>query len=121
MTKSLGELAERLDRLERDNRELQDSVAALQKQVRQRELDTAYIYIHSNWQWIRWALVRDQDRAGENAALYQRARAAESTIRDNLASSLRTVQFEPEPMDAAYCWRIETTVTLNRHGCTFFD
>ena len=109
MTKSLGELAERLDRLERDNRELQDSVAALQKQVRQRELDTAYIYIHSNWQWTRWVLVRDQDRAGE------------SIIRDNLASSLRTVQFEFQPMDAAYRWRIETTVTLNRHGCTFFD
>ena len=80
MTKSLAELAERLDRLERDNRELQDSVAALQKQVRQRELDTAYIYIHSNWQWTRWALVRDQDRAGEDVALYQRAQAAESTI-----------------------------------------
>ncbi len=110
-----------VDRLERDNRELREAVAALQRQVRQRELDSAYMYIHSNWQWIHWSLVRDQDRAGEGSALYQRARAAESTIRGNLARNLRAVQFDPQPMEVAYRWRIETTVTLNRHGYTFFD
>ena len=116
-----NQLAAQVEQLERDNRELKDAVAALQRQVRQRELDAAYLYIHSNWQWIRWALVRDQDRAGEGSALYQRARAAESTIRDNLARNLRAVQFDPQPMEVAYRWRIETTVALNRHGYTFFD
>ncbi len=110
-----------IERLERDNRELREAVVSLQKQVRQRELDAAYMYIHSNWLWIRWFLVRDQDRAGDDAALLERARAAESTVRDNLPRSLRSVQFEPEPMQAAYRWRIETTVILNRHGYTFFD
>lgn len=110
-----------IERLERDNRELKEAVASLQKQVRQRELDSAYIYIHSNWLWIRWFLVRDQDRAGEDTNLLERARAAESSIRDNLPRSLRSVQFEAEPMQAAYRWRIETTVILNRHGYTFFD
>ena len=110
-----------VEKLEHDNRELKEAVANLQKQVRQQELDAAYLYIHSNWQWIRWFLVRDQDRAGEDTALLERARAAESIIRDNLPRSLRTVQFEPEPMQAAYRWRIETTVILNRHVYTFFD
>ena len=110
-----------IERLERDNRELREAVVSLQKQVRQRELDAAYMYIHSNWLWIRWFLVRDQDRAGDDAALLERARAAESTVRDNLPRSLRSVQFEPEPMQAAYRWRIETTVILNRHRYTFFD
>ena len=110
-----------IERLEQENRELKEAVVNLQKQVRQRELDSAYMYIHSNWLWIRWFLVRDQDRAGDDAALLERARAAESTIRDNLPRGLRSVQFEPEPMQAAYRWRIETTVILNRHGYTFFD
>ncbi len=110
-----------IERLEQDNRELKEAVVSLQKQVRQRELDAAYMYIHSNWLLIRWFLVRDQDRAGEDAALLERSRAAESTIRDNLPRSLRSVQFEPEPMQAAYRWRIETTVILNRNGYTFFD
>ena len=117
----LNRLIETVERLERDNQELKGTVATLQKQVRQRELDTAYIYIHSNWLWIRWFLVRDQDRAGDDNALRERARAAEAAIRDVLPRSLRAVQFEPEPMQAAYRWRIETTVTLNRHGYTFFD
>ena len=110
-----------IERLEQENRELKEAVASLQKQVRQRELDSAYMYIHSNWLWIRWFLVRDQDRAGDDTALLERARAAESTIRENLPRSLRSVQFEPEPMQAAYRWRIETTVILNRNGYTFFD
>ena len=110
-----------IERLERDIRELKDAVASLQKQVRQSELDAAYMYIHSNWLWVRWFLVRDQDRAGADATLLERARAAESAIRDNLPRSLRAVQFEPEPMQAAYRWRIDTTVILNRNGYTFFD
>ncbi len=116
-----GPIDRAIEKLEQDNRELKEAIANLQKQVRQRELDAAYMYIHSNWLWIRWFLVRDQDRAGEDVALLQRTRLAESTIRDNLPRSLRTVQFEPEPMQAAYRWRIETTVILNRHGYTFFD
>ena len=119
--RNIGELDKIVRQLEQDNRELKAEVSQLQKQVRQRELDAAYMYIHSNWLWIRWFLTRDQDRAGENTELLQRARAAESTIRDNLARNLRAVQFDPEPMQVAYRWRIETTVTLNRHGYTFFD
>ena len=118
---TVTELAQAVERLEGDNAELKQAVQDLRKQVRQRELDAAYMYIHSNWLWIRWFLVRDQDRAATDTALLERAKAAESVIRDNLPRSLRTVQFEPEPMQAAYRWRIETTVILNRHGYTFFD
>ncbi len=117
----VASLSQAVERLETDNLELKASIAKLQKQVRQRELDAAYMYIHSNWLWIRWFLVRDQDRAGDNTDLLDRAKAAESTIRDNLARSLRSVQFDPEPMQAAYRWRIETTVILNRQRYTFFD
>ena len=116
-----GAMSRAIEKLEQDNRELKEAVASLQKQVRQRELDAAYMYIHSNWLWIRWFLVRDQDRAGEDTDLLERARSAETTIRDRLSTGLRSVQFDPEPMQAAYRWRIETTVTLNRHGYTFFD
>lgn len=119
--RNIGELDDVVHQLEQDNRELKAQVSLLQKQVRQRELDTAYIYIHSNWLWIRWFLTRDQDRSGEDSGLLRRARAAEASIRDNLPRNLRAVQFDPEPMQVAYRWRIETTVTLNRHGYTFFD
>ena len=119
--RNISELDAVVRQLEQDNRELKAEVNLLRKQVRQRELDSAYMYIHSNWLWIRWFLTRDQDRAGEDADLLQRARAAESSIRDSLPRNLRAVQFDPEPMQVAYRWRIETTVTLNRHGYTFFD
>ena len=112
---------DRISALERDNQELNKAFANLQKQVRQRELDAAYMYVHSNWLWIRWVLGRDQDRSAEDSELYRRARAAELTIRDNLTRNLRAVQFDPQPMDVAYRWRIETTVTLNQHRYTFFD
>lgn len=115
------QLSAAIHKLENDNRDLRETVATLQKQVRQRELDSAYMYIHSNWLWIRWVLVRDQDRAGEDSGLRDRARAAETVIRDHLPRGLKSVQFDPEPMQAAYRWRIETTVLLNRHGYTFFD
>ena len=118
---TLKQLSAAVQKLEQENRDLTDIVTSLQKQVRQRELDSAYMYIHSNWLWIRWALVRDQDRAGEDVDLRERARAAETVIRDHLPRGLKSVQFDPEPMQAAYRWRIETTVLLNRHGYTFFD
>ena len=118
---TIDRLTQAIEQLRQENRELNDAVSGLQKQVRQRELEAAYMYIHSNWLWIRWFLVRDQDRAGDDTALFERSRAAESTIRDNLPPSLRSVQFDPEPMQAAYRWRINTTVILNRHGYTFFD
>jgi len=119
--KALESLSAAVQKLEQENRELNDAVSSLQKQVRQRELDSAYMYIHSNWLWIRWVLVRDQDRAGEDAALRERAKAAEMVIRDHLPRGLKSLQFDPDPMQAAYRWRIETTVLLNRHGYTFFD
>ena len=119
--KALEDLSAAVQKLEKENRELNDAVSSLKQQVRQRELDSAYMYIHSNWLWIRWVLVRDQDRAGEYAALRERARAAEIVIRDHLPRGLKSLQFDPEPMQAAYRWRIETTVLLNRHGYTFFD
>lgn len=118
---TLRQLSEAVQKLEQENRDLKDAVSGLQRQVRQRELDSAYMYIHSNWLWIRWVLVRDQDRAGEDADLRERARTAETIIRDHLPRGLKSVQFDPEPMQAAYRWRIETTVLLNRHGYTFFD
>ena len=118
---NIDQLSQAVEQLQQDNQQLKDSVTSLKKQVRQRELDAAYMYIHSNWLWIRWFLVRDQDRADEDTDLWQRARAAESIIRDNLPRSLRAVQFDPEPMQVAYRWRIETTVILNRHRYTFFD
>ena len=119
--KALEDLSAAVQKLEKENRELNDAVSSLQKQVRRRELDSAYMYIHSNWLWIRWVLVRDQDRAGEDAALRERAKAAEMVVRDHLPRGLKSLQFDPEPMQAAYRWRIETTVLLNRHGYTFFD
>ena len=118
---NIDQLSQAVEQLQQDNQQLKDSVTSLKKHVRQRELDAAYMYIHSNWLWIRWFLVRDQDRADEDTDLWQRAREAESIIRDNLPRSLRAVQFDPEPMQVAYRWRIETTVILNRHRYTFFD
>ena len=118
---NIDQLSQAVEQLQQDNQQLKDAVTSLKKQVRQRELDAAYMYIHSNWLWIRWFLVRDQDRADEDTDLWQRAREAESIIRDNLPRSLRAVQFDPEPMQVAYRWRIETTVILNRHRYTFFD
>ena len=118
---NIDQLSQAVEQLQQDNQQLKDSVTSLRKQVRQRELDAAYMYIHSNWLWIRWFLVRDQDRADEDTDLWQRAREAESIIRDNLPRSLRAVQFDPEPIQVAYRWRIETTVILNRHRYTFFD
>ena len=100
---------------------LEDRVLELEKEARQRALDAAYVYIHSNWTLIRWYLAREQDLHGENSEVFTRAKKAETEIRDRLPPNLRSVQFAPNPMDEAYRWRIETTVTLNRNGYTFFD
>lgn len=100
---------------------LEQRVRELEAEVRQRALDAAYLYIHSNWTLIRWHLGREQDRHGEGSQVGQRAKDAETIIRDHLPRNLRAVQFAPDPMAVAYQWRIESTVTLNRHGYTFFD
>ncbi|MFQ6027005.1 MAG: hypothetical protein ACE5Q6_05885 [Dehalococcoidia bacterium] len=108
--------------------DLQQRIAALENRlketetkVHQREIDAAYMYIHSNWTLIRWYLVREQDLHGEGSDTYDRAKNAEITIRDNLPRNLRAVQFDPKPMEVAYRWRIESTVTLNQNRYTFFD
>jgi hypothetical protein len=96
-------------------------IKELETEVQQRAIDAAYMYIHSNWTLIRWYLTREQDQAEEGSDTYRRARNAETIIRDNLPRNLRAVQFAPKPMEVAYQWRIESTVTLNRNGYTFFD
>ncbi len=100
---------------------LEDRVKELEAEVRQRSRDAAYVYIHSNWTLIRWYLAREQDQGGEGSEVYARAKNAETIIRDKLPQNLRAVQFAPKPMEVAYKWRIETTVSLNQNGFTFFD
>ena len=100
---------------------LEARVKDLEAEVRQRALDSTYMYIHSNWTLIRLYLAREQDRSGEGSETYARAKNAETIIGSALSRNLRAVQFEPTPMDVAYKWRIETTVTLNQNGYTFFD
>ena len=107
-------LEERIDVLE-------GRVKELEAEVGQRSRDAAYVYIHSNWTLIRWYLAREQDQRGEGSEVYARTKNAETIIRDMLPQNLRAVQFAPNPMEVAYKWRIETTVTLNQNGYTFFD
>ncbi len=108
--------------------ELQQRIEALENQVRelesagrQRSIDAAYLYIHSNWTLIRWRLVREQDQNGEGSEIYGRAKNAEGIIDHHLARNLGAVRLEPQPMDAALRWCIETTATLQQNGYTFFD
>ena len=100
---------------------LESKVRDLESDVHQRAKDAAYVYIHSNWTLVRWYLAREQDNHGENPETYSRAKNAERLIQADLPRNLRAVYFEPQPMDAAYRWRIETTVILNQNGYTFFD
>jgi len=100
---------------------LENQVRELESAVRQRAIDTALVYIRSNWTLIRWRLVREQDQSGEGSEIYSRAKNAESIIDHHLARNLRAVRLEPQPMDAAYRWCIETTATLQQNGYTFFD
>ncbi len=100
---------------------LENQVTELKTEVRQREIDAAYVYIHSNWSFIRWWLIREQDQHEEGSDTFGRAKNAQEIIHHFLHRNLRAVRLEPKPMDAAYRWQIETTVTLQRNGYTFFD
>ena len=100
---------------------LEERIESLEAEYRQRSLDAAYLYIHSNWNLIRWYLTRERDLFGRESDAYERSISAEEDIRIKLPPNLRLVQFADLPMDVAYHWRIETTVTLNRYGFTFFD
>ena len=101
--------------------EMEARVKDLEAKVSQRAIDAAYLFIHSNWNLIRWYLVREQDRNGEGSDIYSRAKEAETLVRDNLPRNLRAVQFADDPMAVAQKWRIEATVTLTQHGYTFLD
>ena len=101
--------------------ELENRLKEVETRVQQGEIESAYVFIHSNWGLIRWYLTREQDLHGEGSDTYNRARNAEMTLRDNLSRNLRAVQFDSRPMEVAQRWRVETTVTLNRNGYTFFD
>lgn len=111
---TIDELLERVNILE-------GRIQSLETESRQRSLDAAYLYIHSNWNLIRWYLTRERDVFGRESTTYGRSISAEEEIRIKLPPNLRFVQFAGSPMDVAYNWRIETTVILNQHGFTFFD
>ena len=100
---------------------LEDRIESLETEYRQRAVDSAYLYIHSNWNLIRWYLTRERDVFGKESDTYGRSISAEEQIRIKLPPNLRLVQFADSPMDVAYNWRIETTVILNHYGFTFFD
>ena len=100
---------------------LETKVVELSAQLDQRTKEMAYMYIHSNWTLIRWYLTREQDRSGEGSETFARAKNAETLIDRQLTRNLRDVHFEPQPMDVAYRWRIESTVILKDNGYTFFD
>lgn len=109
------------EELEQRIEALENQVKDLQSEVRQREIDAAFIYVASNWQFIRWWLMRAQDQSGEGSEIYGRAKNAEEIIHHHLSRNLRAVRLEPKPMDAAFRWGIETTATLQQNGYTFFD
>ena len=100
---------------------LENQVKGLESALRQTAIQAAFVYIRSNWSLIRWRLVREQDQSGEGSEIYARAMNAETIINHHLAHNLRQVRLEPQPMDAAYRWCIETTATLQQNGYTFFD
>ena len=100
---------------------LEARIESLETEYRQKSLDSAYLYIHSNWNLIRWYLTRERDVFGRESDTFQRSISAEEDIRIKLPPNLRLVQFADSPMDVAYNWRIDTTVILNKHGFTFFD
>ena len=110
-----------VDQYQRRIDALETKVVELATQLDQRTKEMAYMYIHSNWTLIRWYLTREQDQSGEGSETYIRAKNAETLIDRQLTRNLRDVHFEPQAMDVAYRWRIETTVTLTQNGYTFFD
>lgn len=100
---------------------LENKVSELESQQLLATKEAAYVYIHSNWSFIRWFLTREQDRSGEGSETYARAKNAERLIDAGLSRSLREIHFETQAMDVAHQWRIEVTVILTQNGYTFFD
>ena len=100
---------------------LEEKVTRLQSQLDLQTKELAYLYIHSNWSLIRWYLAREQDQSGQGSETYTRAKNAETLVGRQLTRNLRDVHFEPQAMDVAYRWDIETTVILKENGYTFFD
>ena len=100
---------------------LEGRIERLETEYRQRSLDAAYLYIHSNWNFVRWYLSRDYDCNYGKSGDRERIKTVEEEIKLKLPPNLRLVQFADDPMEVAYQWRIETTIILNRYGFTFFD
>ena len=100
---------------------LEEKVTRLQPQLDLRAKELAYLCIHPNWTLIRWYLAREQDQSGQGSETYTRANNVEALIGRQLTRNLRDVHFEPQAMDVAYRWGIETTVILKENGYTFFD
>ena len=100
---------------------LEDRIERLETENKQIRVDAAYLYIHSNWNLIRWHLTRERDVLGHRSEIFDRSKSAEEDIRIKLPPNLRLVQFADSPIDIAYNWRIETTSILNSYGFTFFD
>lgn len=109
------------EELEQRIEALENQVKDLQTEVRQRQIDAAYVYIFSSWSLIRLWLMRAQDKSGEGSEVFGRAKNAEELIHNRISRHLRQVRLEPKPMDAAFRWGIETTATLQQNGYTFFD
>ncbi len=109
------------DELQQRLEALENRVGELESELYQRTKEVAYMYIHSNWHFIRWYLNRQRDINGEGSDIYVRAANAERLIEWELSRNLRSVYFEDDPMSVAYRWRIEATTILQRNGYTFFD
>lgn len=109
-----GGLQERIEALE-------NRIVELETQANQMGKDAAYLFIHSNWHFIRWYLNRQRDINGEGSDIYIRAANAERLIEWELSRNLRAIYFENDPMAVAYRWRIEATTVLQKNGYTFFD
>ena len=110
-----------IDKLQARIDDLERQIVKLIHENKTISRNTAYLYIHSNWNFIRWYLLKDHDHNDGESVNWERTKNVEEEIRLKLPPSLRIVQFADDPMDIAYQWRIETTVILNRHGFTFFD
>ena len=86
-----GGLQERIEALE-------NRIVELETQANQRGKDAAYVFIHSNWHFIRWYLNRQRDINGEGSDIYIRAANAERLIEWELSRNLRAIYFEDDPM-----------------------
>ena len=63
---------------------LEGRIESLETEYRQRSVDAAYLYIHSNWNLIRWYLTRERDVFGRESDTYGRSISAEEEIRIKL-------------------------------------